>query len=117
MEEDTRSVHRDYPGKFSTVKYSWGEASTACASDREETCSAPTSGNETYGPEDTRKTARPNCVKTTCSAECTAPRWYQTKRWCSGAVGPCGCCRFFWSFFSTITLTLGSTSLLSALRG
>jgi hypothetical protein len=80
MEEGTRSVHRDYPSKFSTGKCGWGEASTAGASRREETCSAPASGNETYGAEDTRKTAHPDCVKTGCAyAECTTPRWSQTE--------------------------------------
>jgi len=77
MEEgDTRGVNRDHPGKFSTIKFGRGEACTAAASGREETCPTPARGDQTDGTEDTWKTACPNCVEASGRAECTAPsRW------------------------------------------
>ena len=79
MEEDTSSVNRGHAGKFSTIKFSRGEACTAGASDREETCPAPARGNQTHSTEDTWKTACPNCVEASGRAECIAPsRWSQT---------------------------------------
>lgn len=71
MEEGTGGVHRDHPGNFSTVKFGRDEAGTAGATGREETRPAPARGVQTYGPEDTWKTARPNCAET---SSCTAPR-------------------------------------------
>lgn len=91
MEESTGNVHRDHPGKFSTVKFGWDKAGTTGAPDRKETCSAPSRGFQTYGPEDTWKAACPKCVKTSACADCTTPGCSQTNRWCPWAVGPCGC--------------------------
>lgn len=80
MEAGTGGVHRHHTSEFSTVKCGWGEAGTAAASGRKETCPAPARGVQTCGPEDTWETACPNCVKTSACAERTAPRWNQSSR-------------------------------------